>query len=211
MTHMGVPVGRSLVIGVCQELFFERLDPEVRQLVESAVPMLGEVREVRIPHVRLAGAVQALITSPEAGAFHDRWLAQRPDEYHWSVRNRLEAAREVGACDYVQATRLRGLLAQEMSAALADVDVLAMPTVAVPAPRFGQREIRLEDGVAEPVGPLMLRNAAPMNVTGFPAITVPCGMTTDGLPVGLQFVARPWEEGLLLGVARAFEVRFARE
>ena len=84
-----------------------------------------------------------------------------------------------------------------------------MPTVAVTAPKFGQREVHLEDGAAEAVGPLMLRNAAPMNVTGFPAITVPCGNASNGLPVGLQLVGLPWEEGRLLQAAYAFEVRFS--
>jgi Asp-tRNA(Asn)/Glu-tRNA(Gln) amidotransferase A subunit family amidase len=96
-----------------------------------------------------------------------------------------------------------------MAAALAGVDVLAMPTVAVPAPAFGQREATLDDGTVEPIGPLMLRNAAPMNVTGFPAITIPCGNATNGLPIGLQLVALPWAEGRLLQIAAAFEARLA--
>jgi aspartyl-tRNA(Asn)/glutamyl-tRNA(Gln) amidotransferase subunit A len=199
---------QKLTIGVCHELFFERLDADVRRLVERAIGLLGQVRDVRIPHIRIAGAVQALITSPEARAFHHHWMETRSEDYDWSVRNRLEAGREVTGLDYVQATRLRGLLAEEMRAALAGVDVLAMPTVAVTAPKFGQREAQLEDGVAEAVGPLMLRNAAPMNVTGFPAITIPCGNAANGLPVGLQLVGLPWEEGRLLQAAHAFETRF---
>jgi aspartyl-tRNA(Asn)/glutamyl-tRNA(Gln) amidotransferase subunit A len=168
------------------------------------------VHEIRIPHVNLAGAAQALITASEARAFHRPWLETRSGDYDWSVRNRLEAGGEVSAADYVQATRVRTLLVQEMRAALDGVDVLAMPTVAVTAPKLGQREVQLEDGAVEAVAPLMLRNAAPMNVTGFPAITVPCGSASNGLPVGLQLVGRPWEEGQLLQVAHAFEVGFSR-
>jgi aspartyl-tRNA(Asn)/glutamyl-tRNA(Gln) amidotransferase subunit A len=89
------------------------------------------------------------------------------------------------------------------------VDVLAMPTVAVTAAKFGQREAQLDDGKVEPIGPLMLRNAAPMNVTGFPAITVPCGTAANGLPVGLQLVGLPWEEDRLLQAAFTFESRFS--
>jgi aspartyl-tRNA(Asn)/glutamyl-tRNA(Gln) amidotransferase subunit A len=69
--------------------------------------------------------------------------------------------------------------------------------------------VQLDDGTVEPIGPLMLRNAAPMNVTGFPAITVPCGSASNGLPVGLQLVGPPWQEGRLLQIAHAFETRFA--
>jgi aspartyl-tRNA(Asn)/glutamyl-tRNA(Gln) amidotransferase subunit A len=192
---------------VCQELFFERLDPDERRLVERATQGLGDVREVHIPHIAVAGAVQALIASSEARAFHRPWLETRPGDYDWRVRNRLEAGAVVSGTDYVQAGRLRALLVEEMRAALDGVDVLAMPMVPVPAPRFGQPEMPLEGGAVEPVVPLMLRNAAPMNVTGFPALTVPCGMATNGLPVGLQLVGRPWEEGRLLQVARAYELR----
>ena len=209
MPNLDRAVSKRLRVGVCQELFFGRLDSEVRRLVERAIGLLGAVQEVQIPHLGVSGAVQALITSAEARAFHHHWMETRPGDYDWSVRNRLEAGLEVTAADYVQATRLRGLLVEEMRAALANVDVLAMPTVAVTAPKFGQREVQLEDGAAEAVGPLMLRNAAPMNVTGFPAITVPCGNASNGLPVGLQLVGLPWEEGRLLQAAHAFEVRFS--
>jgi aspartyl-tRNA(Asn)/glutamyl-tRNA(Gln) amidotransferase subunit A len=203
------PEMSGLKIGVCRELFFTRLEPEVERLVERAMGLLGEVHEVHLPHIGMAGAVQALITSAEARAFHQHWLATVPEAYDWSVRNRLEAGGEVNAVDYVQATRLRGLLIAEMAAALAGVDVLAMPTVAVTAPAFGQREIELAPGVVEPVGPVMLRNAAPMNVTGFPAITVPAGSAANGLPVGIQLVGLPWAEAQLLRAAYACEQRLA--
>jgi Asp-tRNA(Asn)/Glu-tRNA(Gln) amidotransferase A subunit family amidase len=196
-------------IGVCQELFFTRLEPEVERLVEHAIGLLGEVHEVRLPHISVAGAVQGLITSAEARAFHNHWLVTQPEAYDWSVRNRLEAGADVAAADYVQATRLRGLLVEEMAAALASVDVLAMPMVPVTAPAFGQREVELAPGLVEPVGPLMLRNASPMNVTGFPAITVPAGNAANGLPVGIQLVGLPWGEGQLLHAAYACEQRLA--
>ncbi len=209
MPELERPRASVLKIGVCQELFFTRLDSEVRRLVERAIGLLGETHEVRMPHIGLAGAVQALITAAEARAFHQRWLATQADAYDWSVRNRLEAGGEVSAADYVQATRVRGVLVEEMAAALARVDVLAMPTVAVTAPAFGQREVAMEHGAVEPVGPLMLRNAAPMNVSGFPAITVPCGTAANGLPVGLQLVGLPWAEAQLLQVAALAEERLA--
>jgi aspartyl-tRNA(Asn)/glutamyl-tRNA(Gln) amidotransferase subunit A len=207
MPELDRPEPSRLKIGVCQELFFTRLAPDVQRLVERAIGLLGEVHEVRLPHIRMAGAVQALITSAEARAFHEHWLATQPDAYDWSVRNRLEAGLDVSAADYVQATRLRGLLIKEMADALAAVDVLAMPTVAVTAPAFGQREIELEPGVVEAVGPLMLRNAAPMNVTGFPAITVPAGNAANGLPVGVQLVGLPRAEAQLLRAAYMCEER----
>lgn len=197
-------LGRRPKIGVCRQLFFQHLDAEVRQIVERAISGFGDAQEVEIPHLQLATAAQTLITASEAGAFHHRWLQTRGEDYDWRVRNRLESTSVVSARDYLQAVRLRGLLVQEMAAALAGVDVLAMPTEAAPAPKIGQREVQLEDGPAD-VTALMIRNTGPMNFTGFPAITVPCGRTSTGLPVGLQLVAGPWQEDRLLQLAYAFE------
>ncbi|HLY64681.1 MAG TPA: amidase [Chloroflexota bacterium] len=202
LTHLPMKV----TIGVCRQFFFEHLDDDVRRLIEAAMHRLGEVREVEIPHIGVASPAQTLMIAAEARAFHSRWLASRGDEYDWSIRNRLEAAGEVGGADYVLAARLRSLLSREMSAALEGAHVLAMPTVACPAPKIGQREVQLEDGPADATA-LMVRNTGPINFTGFPAITMPCGETSDGLPVGLQLVAPPWEEARLLQIARAFETR----
>ncbi|HLG69154.1 MAG TPA: amidase [Chloroflexota bacterium] len=204
MPDLTAMAGKRLRIGVCRELFFEHLDGEVRRLVEAAIARLGDVREVKIPHLLLGNAAQAVITATEAGAFHHRWLESRPDDYVWTVGNRLKATSETTGRDYVQALRLRGLLVQEMAAALKDVDVLASPTMAVPAPRIGQREVQLEDGPAD-VTALMVRNTAPMNYAGFPAITLPCGKASNGLPVGLQLAGLPWQEDRLLQAAYAFE------
>ncbi|MGH2470499.1 MAG: amidase family protein, partial [Chloroflexota bacterium] len=119
----------------------------------------------------------------------------------FSIPQRLLAAEEISAVDYVQASRLRALLIEEMQAALAGVDVLAMPTAPFAAPLLGQAEVELEDGSrALPAG-ITTRNTAPLNVTGFPAISLPCGLTTAGLPVGLQLVAGPWQEDRLLRAA----------
>ncbi|HEX6513238.1 MAG TPA: amidase [Chloroflexota bacterium] len=202
------PAGK-LRIGLCRELFFQHLDADVRRAVEGAIARLGEARQVQIGLLPLAGAAQTLITAAEAGAFHKHWLEARPDGYDWSVRNRLEAAREVGARDYVQALRLRGRFVREMAAAFAEVDVLAMPTTACPAPKLGQRQVELEDTIADATA-LLIRNAAPMNFSGFPAISVPCGESAAGLPIGLQLVAQPWQEARLLEAAYTYQLLSSR-
>ncbi|HUZ76416.1 MAG TPA: amidase [Chloroflexota bacterium] len=195
---------RDLRIGLCRELFFGPMEAEVRRLVEAALPRLGQVREVSIAHIGLAPYVVQAIMAPEALAFHRPWLDTRRDDYQratFSLPQRLLAAEEISAVDYVQASRLRALLIEEMEAALDDLDVLAMPTVPLAAPLLGQAEVELDDGSrALPAG-ITTRNTAPLNVTGFPAISLPCGLTTAGLPVGLQLVARPWQEDWLLQAA----------
>ncbi|MGH2363761.1 MAG: amidase [Chloroflexota bacterium] len=195
---------RPLRIGLCRELFFNPMEADVRQLVEAALPELGNVCEVSIAHIGLAPYVVQAIMAPEALAYHRQWLDTRRDDYQqatFSIPQRLLAAEEISAVDYVQASRLRALLIEEMQAALAGVDVLAMPTAPFAAPLLGQAEVELEDGSrALPAG-ITTRNTAPLNVTGFPAISLPCGLTTAGLPVGLQLVAGPWQEDRLLRAA----------
>jgi aspartyl-tRNA(Asn)/glutamyl-tRNA(Gln) amidotransferase subunit A len=202
-------LNRRWQIGVCRELFFQHLDADVRRLVEGAMSQLGDIHEVRIPSLQLGSAAQTILTAAEAGAFHHHWLETRAGDYDWRIRNRLEAGREASARDLLQAIRLRRVLIDEMATALDGLDVLAMPTMAVTAPRVGQREVQLEDGPAD-VTSLMVRNTAPMDFTGFPAISVPCGDAPNGLPVGLQLVARPWDEARLLQAAFAFEQRSAQ-
>jgi aspartyl-tRNA(Asn)/glutamyl-tRNA(Gln) amidotransferase subunit A len=204
MPDVAAGMGRRPRVGVVREHFFASLDGDVRRVVEAALERLGDIREIQIPHIGFATAGQSLITGAEAAAFHRKWLDTRPGDYNWGVRNRIEAARGVNAVDYVQAMRLRGLLVEEMSAALSEVDVLAMPTEPIPAPELFQREVQLEDGAGDAIS-LLIRNTGPINYTGFPAITVPCGETPAGLPVGLQLVALPWHEAHLLRVAYAFE------
>ncbi|MBV8083737.1 MAG: amidase [Chloroflexi bacterium] len=193
------PVGPRKV-GVCRTHFWEHLDGEVRRLAEAAIRDLGEIEEIDLPSIGIGAAAQAVITAAEAGAYHRRWLDSRPLDYDPAVRARLEATREVTGHDYVQALRVRALLGEEMAAALRHVDVLASPTEPVAAPRFGETEVMVEDGPLNAIGAL-IRNTAPANTTGFPAISVPCGFTSGGLPVGLQLIGAPWQEARLLQIA----------
>lgn len=204
MPNLAAGSGRRWTLGICRELFFQHLHAEVRRVVEQAIARLGDSREVHIPHLQQGSAAQTVLTACEAGAFHHNWLEARGDDYDWRIRNRIQAGRDASARDLLQAVRLRRLLVDEMGAALEGVDLLAVPTVAVPAPRIGQRDIELEDGTADATA-LMVRNTAPMNFTGFPAISIPCGASADGLPIGLQLVALPWQEERLLQAAYAFE------
>ena len=189
-----------LRIGIVCEHYFEHLDLEVRRSVEQALPRLGNVVDLNLPHGTWCAPVQAVITAAEAAAYHRHWLATRADDYEPGIRNRLVAALQVTGADYVQALRLRGLMVEEMFAAFDRVDVLAMPTLPIPAPTLYAEEATVEDGSLNVIAAL-IRNTGPINVTGFPAISIPCGETSTGLPVGLQLVAPPWREAHLLRVA----------
>ena len=197
-------LGRPARVGVCRELLFEALEAEVRSLVEAALPAVGEMREITIAHMDATSA-QPVILGTEAAAYHLPWLNERPGDYDPTIRARLETGLSSRGVDYVQATRLRGLFVEAMYEALNDLDVLATPTTPIAAPRFGEVQTLLDDGSSRNTAGLLLRNTLPFNLCGFPAISVPCGRTVAGLPVGLQLVAKPWDEATLLRVAAGFE------
>ena len=144
-----------------------------------------------------ANAAGLIISRCEAAAFH-RSLGADRSLYWEEVADQLGAASEVSALDYIDAQRLRAELADSLLELFGDVDVLAMPTAPVVAP--------MADDFARHLL-LLSRNAIPWSLTGFPAVSVPCGFSA-GLPVGLQLVARPWREDLLVALGGALEGGF---
>ena len=198
----------GLRVGVPQELFFEGLDPEVQRAVEQAINHLGElgaqVQDVSIPHIREATSASMPILLSEAYTYHQQYLKTRPEEYGEDVRNRVEVGAFISATDFVQAQRVRHLLKQEMAALFEGVDVLVTPTVPIPAPEVGVFLARGQEQALETRNALS-RFTSPFNVTGLPALSVPCGFTSQGLPIGLQLVGRPYEESTVLRAGHAYE------
>jgi aspartyl-tRNA(Asn)/glutamyl-tRNA(Gln) amidotransferase subunit A len=127
-----------------------------------------------------------------------------PERYSPGVRQRLEAGRYVLAEDYLRALRGREVLRAIVDGALGAYDVLLAPTLPIEAPVIGTTSVTI-DGVAEPVRNLMLRLTQPFNVTGHPAISIPCGTTKAGLPAALQLVGKHGLTPELLGIALACE------
>jgi aspartyl-tRNA(Asn)/glutamyl-tRNA(Gln) amidotransferase subunit A len=159
---------------------------------------------VRLPHASSAPAVYLAIQLPEASAYHAATLERRPEDYQPGVRLRLELGRYVLAEDYVRAQRGREVLRCEVDAALGGCDALVLPTLPIPPPRFGEQTVQL--GLrAEPVRAMMLRLTQLFNLTGHPAISLPCKTTVDRLPCGLQLVGRINRTDGLLAVAEACE------
>jgi Asp-tRNA(Asn)/Glu-tRNA(Gln) amidotransferase A subunit family amidase len=143
--------------------------------------------EVAIPHASEIPAIYLHVALTEAAAFHAKTLDSRPGDYTPTVRVRLEAGRYVLAEDYLRALRGRDVLRAEVSAALAGRDGLLLPSLAVPATPLGASTMRVGD-IEEPVRNLTLRLTQLFNITGHPAITIPCGTTGNGLPIGAQLV-----------------------
>jgi aspartyl-tRNA(Asn)/glutamyl-tRNA(Gln) amidotransferase subunit A len=198
---------RGLRIGIARD-FFERLDPEVRAAVEAAATALQglgvRMEEVRLPRIRHAGPAVFAIISAESMAYHEPYLKTRAAEYGPDVRGRLAAGQFVLASHYLKAQRARQVLRADVDAALGTVDALLLPSTPVPAPPLTATEVTVE-GVREEVRAALTRCTRPINLTGHPALSVPCGLTTAGLPMSLQLVGRHFDEGTLLRLGCAYE------
>ena len=195
-------------LGVPREYFLARLDPGVAESFDEACGRLRQagavVEDVGIPHAGDIAAVYLHIVLAEAAAYHGATLDERPDDYTPAVRVRLETGRYVLGEDYARALRGREVLQREVGAALHGAHALLLPTLPVPATPLGADAVPMGDA-DEPVRAATLRLTQLFNVTGHPAITLPCGRTPDGLPVGAQLVGHEGRTDDLLAVARALE------
>jgi aspartyl-tRNA(Asn)/glutamyl-tRNA(Gln) amidotransferase subunit A len=199
----------GLRLGVPTAWLERGVDPEVRAAFDRALDTLRDlgaaVEEVTLPPADVMTFVNRIITLGEAGAYHADLLAHHGDDYAPDVRARLELAQFILTRDYLTGQRLRGELSRAMAAVMTNFDALLTPTMPIPAPRIGQNLWTYADGTSEPVQEAMIRYTAPFSVSGQPALSVPCGFTASGLPIGLQIVGRPFEEATVLRIGAAFE------
>jgi len=197
-------------IGWPKHYFFDRVGAEVRAALEAAAKVyedLGaEVVEVSLPRLRDPDGEKAHVALAEARAYHERmgWYPARAADYSEEVRKRLEKGGEIVAVDYLRAWELKQEFLEDFAAAFAQVDAIVAPAAPVGAPQIGAKTVMI-GGAEEPVRTALLRLNRPQNVTGLPAVSVPCGFTRAGLPMGMQLIAPAWEEMELLHIARAYE------
>ncbi len=204
---VAAPLG-GLRLAVPRPYFCDVLDDEVRTAFEAALDRLraagAHVREVEIRHARDIASVYLHIGLAEAAAYHATTIDEQPDSYTAPVRLRLEMGRHILAEDYVRAQIGREVLRREVDAALANYDALVLPTLPIPAPLLGANSVMI-GATKEPVRSLMLRLTQLFNLTGHPAISLPCGHTSNGLPCALQLAGARMQTDALLGVALACE------
>ncbi|MEE8443629.1 MAG: amidase, partial [Dehalococcoidia bacterium] len=199
---------RGLRVGLPTELFFTGLEPGVRAAVDKAIKVvegLGAlVREVDIPGLEDAVGISAGILGPEVVTYHQQWIQERPGDYPPETLNRLQANMFIPSVDYIKAQQGRVRFTERFHDAMEDVDVLLTPTLPITAPRIGETTIVI-NGEEQPTQGLLTQFTRPFNVTGMPAISVPCGFDDRGLPVGLQIAGKPFDEATILRLAYAYE------
>lgn len=201
---------RRFRLGLPKQYYFEKVDTEVRAVLEQAIKdfeSLGaRIEQVSMPHLAAAADAGTQIALAEATAFHQSagYFPQRSAEYGVEARQRLESGEHVRAVDYLRALDTQKNIQADFDAAFAHLDAVIAPAAPIPAPLLGQSEVTIAVET-QSVRAALVGMARPANVSGHPALSIPCGFTRDGLPVGLQLIGPRWGEARLLAIAHAFE------
>jgi len=198
----------GLRIGIPETFFYERCDPEILAHTEAVKRHLrdkgAELVPVTFPDMTQTRTVSLTIQMPEALSAHSTHLRERGELYGEDFRAGLAVGQCILAEQYIRAKRFIARYRQETSLIFRDVDLVLTPATPIIAPKLGQSHVTV-GGVREPVGNAVTRYSTFFNMTGHPAISVPCGMHSEGLPVSVQLVGRYFEEALLLRAAHAIE------
>jgi aspartyl-tRNA(Asn)/glutamyl-tRNA(Gln) amidotransferase subunit A len=193
-------------IGVPRAWFAE-IVPGIHACLVAVLRLLeargATLTDIALPDLDLMTAANRTIAYAEASAHHEPLLRSTAD-YGANIRPRMEAGRFLLAGEYLTAQRVRAALCTTLAATWADVDIVVTPTLPCTAPAVGSVTVDV-GGHAEPVGTALIRYTGPFNLTGTPAISLPCGRDAENLPIGVQLVAPPYEERLLCYVAAAVE------
>jgi aspartyl-tRNA(Asn)/glutamyl-tRNA(Gln) amidotransferase subunit A len=211
--HAAAKVKKSrtkLRLGWPRDYFFKRVDEEIKHALEKGARKFEEmgirIEEVSLPHIEDSTEPSTQIALAEALEYHESqgYFPAHAADYGADVRKRLEMGSAVRAVDYLKAQQVRERVREDFRAAFERVDAIIAPTAPCAAPRLGQDSVKIGDETRSVRGALVGTNR-PANFTGFPVISVPCGFTQSGLPIGMALHGPEWGEAKLLRIAFAYE------
>jgi aspartyl-tRNA(Asn)/glutamyl-tRNA(Gln) amidotransferase subunit A len=193
---------KPLRAGVARSYFFDDLDPETAASMEEAIvvikTLVSQVREIE-----LAVPTDRTLQAAEAYAYHEKHIAESAELFQPETLRRLRSGENISAADYIQRLRELAEARRNIADAFANIDLIVTPTTPTPAPLI--HDLKTNPDALRPAELKLLRNTRPFNVWGLPAVSVPCGFTKGGLPVGLQIAGPHWREDLVLQLAYAYE------
>lgn len=180
----------------------EVTNPEILAAVRKAADVLADlgaiVEEVNTDYLHEGALANAIMTQADGAAFHRDRLKEHPDWFGADVRQRLETGAKFTSTEYALARRTQAEVRRRCDNLFEEFDVLILPTTPITAPI-------LEGENAVERARLLTRLTAPFNVTGLPALSIPCGFTSEGLPIGLQIVSRAWNESGVLRIGYSYQ------
>ncbi len=198
----------GLTLGVPQQLFFDCVDKEVAAAVQRAIADLknlgARVERVSIPIATDASRAASIVLFAEAGASLEKWHRTQPAALGDDVRARLDMAAAVSAADYLKALRVRRNVLKTFERVFERVDAVITPQLPITAPRIDESVVTI-DGRDEPVPAALTRFTRIFNLTGMPCLSICCGYSTNGLPIGLQIAGRPFDEATIFRIGHAYE------
>jgi len=196
------------VIAVPDDYFLDDVDDEVQQAFTDAIQSLeaagAQIRSISLPDLDRIRWAQPIVQKSEAYAIHERWIEARSKDYDPEVYERLLEGKQPKGYEYVRAIRMREEITQQVEACFKTADVLMTPTLPILPTNIDQRELIL-NGKTLKVRSALLKNTSPWNYTGHPALSVPCGRSKTGLPIGLQIIGPLHQEIKLYAFARQIE------
>ena len=202
---------RGLTMGIPTNYYFDSLDSEVEDAVQRAIAAIEELgaepKEVTIPSMKYAGALR-IPGMADSVVTHEPYIKVGREHYGPNVLYRTLAGQFVLGRDYSKALKVQRIVKEEHARIFQEVDFLVTPSAPVAAWRIDAETVSgggVEHRVRGPGAGFTSRNTSPSNATGLPAISIPCGFTKSGLPIGLQLIGRPFEEDLLLQAAHGYE------
>jgi aspartyl-tRNA(Asn)/glutamyl-tRNA(Gln) amidotransferase subunit A len=191
-----------LRVGVPRAHFYDELDEEVRAAVEQALvvirTLVADIRDIRVDVSN-----DRIVQAAESFAYHADHVARTPELYQPETLRRILSGAHISAAEYILRRRELEVERRRVRDIFAEVDLLVTPTMPIPAPAIA--ELKKDPDALRPAELALLRNTRPFNVWGLPAVSVPCGRTKNGLPIGLQIAGPHWREDLVLRLAHAYE------
>jgi aspartyl-tRNA(Asn)/glutamyl-tRNA(Gln) amidotransferase subunit A len=193
---------KSLRVGIPRTHFYDDLDDEIRAAVEQALAVIKTlVAEMREVHIEVSN--DRTVQAAESYAYHAENVARTPALYQPETLRRIRSGDKISAAEYIQRRRELDQERRRARDIFAEVDLLVTPTMPIPAPAIA--DLKKDPAALRPAELKLLHNTRPFNVWGLPAVSVPCGFTKNGLPIGLQIAGPHWREDLVLRLAHAYE------
>jgi aspartyl-tRNA(Asn)/glutamyl-tRNA(Gln) amidotransferase subunit A len=193
---------KSLRVGIPRAHFYDELDDEVRGAVEAALVVIGKLVE-DVHDIKIEVTADRTVQAAESYAYHAENVARTPHLYQPETLRRFRSGENISAAEYIRRRRELDEERRQVRDFFSEVDLLVTPTTPIPAPSIAA--LKKDADALRPAELVLLRNTRPFNVWGLPAISVPCGFTKGGLPIGLQIAGAHWREDLVLRLARAYE------
>jgi Asp-tRNA(Asn)/Glu-tRNA(Gln) amidotransferase A subunit family amidase len=193
---------KQLRIGIPRKFFYEDLDPEIASAVEQAIGVLRTLG-CDLSEIEIDVPTDRTLQTAESYAYHAEFTSRSPKLYQPETLRRIRRGEDISAAEVEQKRRELKHIRSEVHKIFEGVDVFLAPTTPVPAAAIN--ELKQDQELLRPHELLLLRNTRPVNVWGLPAISVPCGFTAAGLPIGLQIIGPQWREDRILQLAYAYE------